>query len=629
MTQSNFLAIAVALLLAGAVYGETEKINDPPPYPLEGKIEKILKQLPPENRKADKAKSANEVLYLALSEPIVRQAIAWQDKSGRIIDPFVSRETPTATPRFVGALAGLIMKGRCLDLTDNGRRALTAATEDLFAAGEKPLAGAEFYTKELMLGFLALADKTDSQTVERWKRLLGSFDPEKNYGEVLGKRPAGDLYNFCTFGLAGEGMKRKYGLAANDSFIERHIATQIPRFEPFGMYRDPNCPMTYDAVPRMNLSLLFHSGYRGPYFPFFDEMLRRGALTMLLCLSPTGEAPYGGRSNQQNFNEATIALICESEASRYQKTGNRELAGAFKRTARVAVQSIRRWLDLKPVRFTKNEFPPESQHGRQKDYGFYSAYSQLIASQFGFAGWLADSGIAEGPAPYETGGYVIRLGDDFHKIFATCGGYHVEIDTRADLHYDATGLGRLHKAGVASETALSTPIVSDPDYLVSTSPSPRNVAIGPGWKRGGKIEWLSDMSQKIRSVDFRPLEENKSRVAFRVIYRGDPACGPITETYVLNRRGLEITCKIGGSPDGAYLQVPLIETDGNHRSRIEAGGRSFSVSYQGHVYRVKCLFPESAVARLETFTAPNRNGIYRVGVFSAKGNSITCHLDIE
>lgn len=617
------------LLMIGAVHGETDEKNVLPPYPLEGKIEKILKRPPPEGRRTGEPKRATESLYLDLSEPIVRQAIPWQDPSGRIIDPFVSRETPTATPRFVGALAGMILKNRCLDLADNGRKALTAAAEDLFAAGEKPLPGAEFYTKELMLGYLALADKTDRPTVDRWKRLLGSFDPEKNYGEVLGKRPAGDIYNFCTFGLAGEGMKRKYELAANDSFIERHLATQVIRFDPLGMYRDPNCPMTYDAVPRMNLGLLFASGYRGPHFPFFDEMLRRGALTMLLCLSPTGEAPFGGRSNQQNFNEATIALICESEASRYQKAGHRELAGAFKRTARMATQSVRRWLDLMPVRFTKNEFPPESQHGRQKDYGFYSAYSQLIASQFGFAGWLADPGIAEGPAPAEIGGYVIRLGDDFHKIFATCGGYHVEIDTRADLHYDATGLGRLHKSGVASETALSTPIVSRPDYLVSTSTSPRNVAIGMGWKRRGKIEWLSDMSGEIRSVDFQPLTESKNRVEFRVVYRGDRAFGSISETYVLNRRGLEISGRIGGPSAGAYLQVPLIETDGNHRSRIESDGRSFRVAYQGHVYRIRCLTPGTVEARLEEFTAPNRNGIYRVGVFSVKGNSITCRLSIE
>ena len=145
MTRSSILANCVMILLmAGAVCGETEKKSGPPAYPLEGKIEKILKQPPPQGWKPNDTRGAAEELYAVLSEPIVRQAIPWQDKSGRIIDPFVSRETPTATPRFVGALAGLILKGRCLELAENGRRALTAAAEDLFAAGEKPLAGAEF-----------------------------------------------------------------------------------------------------------------------------------------------------------------------------------------------------------------------------------------------------------------------------------------------------------------------------------------------------------------------------------------------------------------------------------------------------------------------------------------------------
>jgi len=379
----------------------------------------------------------------------------------------------------------------------------------------------------------------------------------------------------------------------------------------------------------MNLSLLFHSGYRDPLFPFFDEMLRRGALTMLLCLSPTGEAPFGGRSNQQNFNEATIALICEFEALRYQKAGNAELAGVFKRTARIAALSVRRWLDLRPVRFTKNEFPPESQHGRQKDYGFYAVYSLLIASQFGFAGWLADPAIAERPAPFETGGYVIRLGDDFHKIFATCGGYHIEIDTRADPHYDATGLGRLHKAGAPSETALSTPAVAHPDYLVSTSPSPRNVAIGPGWEQNGKIWWLSDLSREIEKADVETLAESADRVKFRITYGSGPNEPTVAETYELTRNGLTMTCEILGQADSVYFQVPLIETDGTHHSKIEADGRSFQVVYQGRTYRVRCLSPGPVDTRLEEFTAPNRNGVYRVGVFSAKGNSITCHLSIE
>lgn len=568
-------------------------------------------------------------LYVSLSERIVRGSIAWQDPAGRIIDPFVGRETPTATPRFVGALAGLMLQGRCLDLADHGRRALTVAAEDLFAADETALPGAEFYTKELVLGYLALAKMSDGALVDRWRRWLGTFDPGRNYQEVIGKRPADELFNFCTFGLAGEGLKRMCGLAANDDFIERHLATQIARFTAAGQYRDPHCPMVYDAVGRMNLSLLLHAGYRGPLFAEVDELLRRGALTMLSCLSPTGEAPFGGRSNQQNFNEATVALICEFEANRYRQRGDLAQAGVFKRAAGRATQSVRRWLELDPVRFTKNEFPPESQHGRQRTYGFFAAYSLLIASQFGFAGWLADSTLAEAPDDAGARGRVSPLSDDFHKVFATHGAYYVEIDTRADFHYDATGLGRLHKAGVPTETALSTPIVADPDFLLSVPAAPRNVAIGPGWVRDGRLIWLANLSAEIQSVDVEVIEESETQTAFRLVYHLAANGGSVSETYRLSRDGLEIECAVSEPTEAVCFQVPLIRTDGRHRSRLEMAGCGFQVFYQGHAYFVQSLDPSQVETRLEEFAAPNRNGVYDVGVFTLRGNCLRCRLSLE
>jgi hypothetical protein len=137
------------------------------------------------------------------------------------------------------------------------------------------------------------------------------------------------------------------------------------------------------------------------------------------------------------------------------------------------------------------------------------------------------------------------------------------------------------------------------------------------------------MSREIRSVDFEPLEETNNRVAFRIVYHGDPPLAAIRETYELTRSSLEMRCEIDGTPDAICFQVPLIETDGSHRSRIESDGRSFRVAYQGHIYRIRCRTPGSAEARLEEFSAPNRNAVYRVGVFTAKGNTLTCRLSIE
>ena len=103
----------------------------------------------------------------------------------------------------------------------------------------------------------------------------------------------------------------------------------------------------------------------------------------------------------------------------------------------------------------------------------------------------------------------------------------------------------------------------------------------------------------------------------------------IAETYELTRNGLTMTCEILGKADSVYFQAPLIETDGAHHSRVETGNRFLPESPPGTLDRVSLLRPGGVDTRLEEFTAPNRNGVYRVGVFSAKGNSITCRLSIE
>ena len=61
----------------------------------------------------------------------------------------------------------------------------------------------------------------------------------------------------------------------------------------------------------------------------------------------------------------------------------------------------------------------------------------------------ADDSIAERPIPSESAAYVFDLRDIFHKVIAAAGGTYVEIDTGADPSYNATGLQRIHKAGIA------------------------------------------------------------------------------------------------------------------------------------------------------------------------------------
>ena len=51
------------------------------------------------------------------------------------------------------------------------------------------------------------------------------------------------------------------------------------------------------------------------------------------------------------------------------------------------------------------------------------------------------------PCPAEIGGYCWHVSPAFHKLIANVAGQHLVVDTAADLKYDATGLGRLHRHG--------------------------------------------------------------------------------------------------------------------------------------------------------------------------------------
>src|SRR5439155_15651159 len=91
----------------------------------------------------------------------------------------------------------------------------------------------------------------------------------------------------------------------------------------------------------------------------------------------------------------------------------------------------------------------------------------------------ADESIAERPSVSEVGGYVFDARPTFHKIAAAAGGYYILIDTAADPHYNATGLQRIHKAGVPFP-ALSDTVASERVYQPDDAPK---AAIATG------IEW--------------------------------------------------------------------------------------------------------------------------------------------
>ncbi len=551
------------------------------------------------------------------AERIVRNAVNWQDQNGRIIDPYEQKETNTVTARFLGALGLQIQHGRCLDLIPSCAAALTPALEDLFHKRARDWG--EFIVKEAFMAYIALKGKVPRAQYDQWTHLLADYDPETTYGHTWTNTPdPAAMHNYVTFGIAGEALKKKFGLADHTAFMDKYIAQQLDRCDENGMYNDPHSPLVYDVTPRMNLSIAMWAGYDGTQHENLSETLKRGGLSQLLYQSSTGEFPFGGRSNQQNFVEVSFAIVCLFEARRWAGMGDMLMAGAFMRAAGLALRAIEKYLRHSPIYFNKNLFPPETQHGRQRSYGFYGAYSLLIASQIGFASLMADETIASMACPAERGGYVFIPTASFHKIFANCGGTHLEIDTNADFKYDATGLGRVHFRGCPAELCLSSPITATPGYLTCVPPAPENIVIGPG--RQG--HWLAGWNGEQLRTTVRVTAATPERVAFSVEYEhaGDVIC----ESYELLPGALNL--QIDQQTDlPLEFRMPLLKTDGAEIAETTALAHGFEVVYRGCVCKIECLTPDTNI-RLEEFEAPNRNGIYNVARFSTAGRRLQFHI---
>ncbi len=583
------------------------------PFPLEGRVEELLAGAGPVEPCAPEGPG----LYLGLAEPVVRLAATWQEPSGLIKDPYLESESATGTVRFVGALGAMMAAGRCRDLAEVGIAAFEWCLQRLLETQEtgRRFLGTDFFTKELMVAYPELAPRAPREMAAGWQERLRALEPERTYHVTLDRIPTARNPNL--YALVGEFLRAKLDLGDHLHWVEDSLSRQLEFFTPFGMYRDPNDPHTYDLTVRQNLSQLLHAGYDGVHRAAVQEVLRRGALTTLLMQSTTGQAPFGGRTNQFHIMEAMVAYLCEYEAGRYREQGQQVLASAFKRAAHLAARAIEPWLSAEPYYVTKNRFPPETLHGHD-GYGrhsVYSVYGLLAAGLLAGAALIAEQTVPEGPAPVDVGGYVLHLPEAFHKVFATCGGYHLELDTDADPGYDATGLGRLHRTGVPTELGLSSPITCTPAYI---QPQPRpehSAALGPAWRdEEGDWQILADLGGGGLQCAVEVLRETPELVELAVVYTGVPGCESVRELYRLSAEGLQGRIQVDGAVRAVRLRVPLIQTDGQRRSSGEVGPGRIEVRYLGHSYTIEAWAEEHVIPFIEAEPAANRNALYNIGV---------------
>ncbi len=536
--------------------------------------------------------------------------------------------------RLTSVLACLISSGRMADRMPMWERMMTECCREIHTIVVRGKTNyfhtyADFAIKEVMLAYKLMKPFVSEDRRGEWLEELRKVDPVRNFASMIrSKEDVGGLHNINIYNMVGEYMRETEGVTDAAAYFAKHWPVQLLRFDENGMYRDPGCPVLYDLTTRCQIQLLFGQGYRGEYYGPIDHRLRKAGIMTLLMQSSAFEFPYGGRSNQFLFNEALIAGNCEFEAARYKGEGRLEWAGAFKRAGHLAVESIRRWLREKPPRHIKNLYPIDSGHGTE-EYAYYDRYMITMAAFLVIGYWFADDSIEEAPCPAETGGYVVETSDSFHKVFANAAGYSLEIDTKADRGYDATGLGRLHRAGVPTELALSTPLTGGRHYRLPDHAGRIWSGISPGWAAGdGTRQFLSDLGEGVVHT-LSVAEEEPDKVRFRLQYtdalmRG---CEAVREDYELDARGLRYGVKLLNPVGGkAYLRVPILLTNGKHTTVRKREPGRVTVEMEGYVYSIR--YEGDAELREEPAYG-NRNGEYGLLVIAAHGASLSASFALD
>jgi len=529
----------------------------------------------------------------------------------------------TATARYCAAVGHLLAAGRCADLLESGARAMQwcrAQLERSLEAGESwPCAN--FNLKDMMVLCAAARERLPADRIAAWRARLSGWEPEQVYHGHA---------NWWFYATAAEALRIEHGLSERVDWIDATLAGEMPQWSAHGMYRDPGDPVTYDLTVRQSLAMMLAHGYAGRFAGWARETLRAGALATLLMVSPTGVVPFGGRSAQYHMQEAMLAYLAEWQARQEAARGDPRLAGALRRMALAGAQAASRWLLRAPYAVSKHLMADEpffGQDGFGAGQNAHSGYGLLAANLFAGAWHVADETTEPRPMPADIGGYALHLPDAFYRTFATAGGYHIEIDTRGQPGYDATGLGRIHRAGLPVELALNMPIDPQPRYAMPLTPAARRVGFGPGWPVGEGWRWLAEAA---RDDDYEvrvTTDEGADAVTVEVEYGGDIGAPQalVRENYHLSREGLGYEAHVPGA-HRLRLQVPAIETDGEATSAIEVDASGLRVSYRGHAYTVGLERP-AARAFVEDRRAPNRNGIYHIAVFEAEGEHVGCRIE--
>ncbi|MBN1804185.1 MAG: discoidin domain-containing protein [Sedimentisphaerales bacterium] len=442
------------------------------------------------------------------------------------------------------------------DFLESVALALDRATYELYT-GTCAYSHSNFFTVPSVLAYENLRDYVSPSRKSLWEtRLTG----------MSSSQYATHTKNWCLTAACGEYLRYINGFTTDTTYMETWISNNLPQLILQGLFRDggyPYAPMAYDGFARLNLNLILDRGYADTTFPGYEDLpeyMRRGVWTGLLMQSPWGETPIGGRSAQHQWNETEMCFMYEVWADIYDGEGDAVAARAFKRAARLAYKSLRRW--VRPngsVWIVKNRMDPAERFGYES-YSYLSQYNMWTAGFLSLAWEYANDTISEGPAPADIGGFAFDV-PEFHKGFANCQGLYLQVDMDPEDTYNTAGLVRMHKAGVEP---LVCPSASTSD--VQTLKGTPELGMGIGWYTGSDWTSLAEVSQsQISSFNFTVNSVSSDEVDFTVTYNfsGVSAATSVTENYVVDPNQATVNASVSGSATQTKMRYAAFLYDGN------------------------------------------------------------------
>ena len=462
--------------------------------------------------------------------------------------------------------------------------------------------GNDFGVKEIVSCLLEVekAGIFPKEVTDAWRADLAKAVPETTYTcrPRLGDPKA---HNWAVFAAASEQARTFAGLNGVPAFTEKYVKDQLRFFDANGMYKDPNQPMVYDGVTRLQFAVALHFGYDGPSRAALEAQLLKSAEPTLLMQSETGEIPYGGRSNQFLHNEGFWAALCEWYASWFKARGDLATASRFRRAAMRALDSLDYWTRQPGLRHVKNRFPLETRYGCE-GYGYFDKYMVTLGSWAYLAYLFADESIPLAPDEPRTA--VFTTSDAFHRTILHAGGYTAQFDVAPDTHYDGPGLGRVQRRGAPPMICLSVPFTKKPSYTIDVK-NETPLAILPGWKQADG-SWAYAYGPDY-AVTGTKAGVGRAEATLSVSRKGLPA---LTWESNLSAAGLETV--LAGADDLA-LTLPVLCFDGETRVEAKVGAKSLAVTFNGWT----CRWETDGEIVDTGKTYANRNGHYRR--FEARG----------